>query len=752
MVSPAVVPAFVAVASLVVPLFGPPMVAPVERPTASAPSLPAPTVPAPLLPATALPTADASVEPRIDEYPLAVDVSVPDPQTQAGARRAPATGETAESAAPDGEVPDGEAPDGEVPDGEAPDGEAPDGEVPDGEAPDGEAPESGSPESEAPSDDSGESEAAEEAEDGAAPSDEPALADPPAEPAEPVAPGDELELEAVDDVAAGPVVENEGFQTVAVSWPDDLTVEVPELQVRTRSQDGDWTGWQHLEVADEQPDAGTVDAEVETRSGTGTMYVGESDAVQVATVDAVEELPADVRLTLISTPEPTEVPAAEVAGAASTGEAVTTNALFVESAGATVATAAAGPAVISRGGWGAAPQACTPDTASRLVGAVIHHTANPNSYTSVAQAMQVIRNDQAYHINTRGWCDLGYNFVVDKWGNVYEGRANSMTKPIIGVHAGGFNTSTVGIAFLGDHSSVAPSNAAVQAVAHVVGFRLGAYGVRPDVFMSYTTRGGENSRYPAGTTVTLPTTFGHRDVAYTACPGQVGYTHLQSIRDRATAYGYGAAFNQARSVVRALYDDLLGRAADSSGLTTWTSKLASGTSRESVVRSLTRSEEYVRLRVREAYVDVLGRQPDAAGLNSWTRGVMSGDISVDAVALLFYRTPEFYQRSGGNDDAFVRRLYQVMLGRSASASEVANWRGRIASSGRAAVASGVWGSREAANNRAGGYYEVFLGRAPDFGGKSYWGGVLLTRGEGAVREGIAGSVEYRNLALRRFPE
>ncbi|WP_454043133.1 DUF4214 domain-containing protein [Cellulosimicrobium sp. Marseille-Q8652] len=242
------------------------------------------------------------------------------------------------------------------------------------------------------------------------------------------------------------------------------------------------------------------------------------------------------------------------------------------------------------------------------------------------------------------------------------------------------------------------------------------------------------------------TTTGGQVVALT---GSQVRTRLGLKSDWFTVSGVSPA--EAQSVVRALYEDLLGRPVDAAGLSTWSSALVSGTSRAALVRSLTRSEEYVRLRVREAYVDVLGRQPDAAGLNSWTRGVMSGDISVDAVALLFHRTPEFYQRSGGNDDAFVRRLYQVMLGRSASASEVAHWRGQIASSGRAAVASGVWWSREAANNRAGGYYEVFLGRAPDRAGKSSWGGVLLTRGEGAVREGIAGSVEYRNLALRRFP-
>src|SRR5665647_2868216 len=109
------------------------------------------------------------------------------------------------------------------------------------------------------------------------------------------------------------------------------------------------------------------------------------------------------------------------------------------------------PTIITREQWGARPQVCTPDVATThgLIGAVVHHTAGSNGYSTIAEAMQQIRGDQAYHIDGRGWCDIGYNFVVDKWGNIYEGRANSLTRPVIGVHAGGFNTGTVGVSMLG---------------------------------------------------------------------------------------------------------------------------------------------------------------------------------------------------------------------------------------------------------------------------------------------------------------
>jgi hypothetical protein len=202
-----------------------------------------------------------------------------------------------------------------------------------------------------------------------------------------------------------------------------------------------------------------------------------------------------------------------------------------QAAGTQAAAAGTAPRVISRAEWGAPAQTCRPDVASGLVGAVVHHTAGSNGYGSVAEAMQQLRNDAAYHIQSRGWCDIGYNFVVDKWGNIYEGRAGSMTEAVVGVHAGGFNTGTVGVSMLGTYDA-APPLATQVAVGRIIGWRLGAYRVDPRGTMSYATGTGENSRFQ-NQTVTLPRVIGHRDVSYTSCPGNGGYAALAAIRNTA---------------------------------------------------------------------------------------------------------------------------------------------------------------------------------------------------------------------------
>ena len=138
-----------------------------------------------------------------------------------------------------------------------------------------------------------------------------------------------------------------------------------------------------------------------------------------------------------------------------------------------MSTAADAPQIISREEWGARPQVCQPAVATALVGAVVHHTADPNDYSTVAEAERRIRADQAYHIDGRGWCDIGYNFVVDKWGNIYEGRDNSLTQPIIGVHAGGFNTGTLGVVDAGHlHQRTAGRDGHVGRADHRMAARL----------------------------------------------------------------------------------------------------------------------------------------------------------------------------------------------------------------------------------------------------------------------------------------
>lgn len=552
------------------------------------------------------------------------------------------------------------------------------------------------------------------------------------------------EVVATDRVASE-VVDTTDVQTIGLTWPAeaDGAALAPELRVQTA---GEWSPWQPIGEDPEAPDAGTADAaNAALRGGTEAVWIGDAEAVQLSfAADAGDTAqPDDVTLVLVGSEE---VPLPANDGLV--GE-VAVDATSASYSTGPVAAAAPALTIIPRSAWGARDQVCTPDVASALVGAVVHHTAGSNDYATQAEAMQQIRNDQRYHIEGRGWCDLGYNFVVDKWGTIYEGRANSLLQPVVGVHAGGFNTGTVGVSMLGTYAAP-PSGQTQQAVAQIIGFRLGAYGVNPNGTMQYATGTGENSKYQ-NQTVTLPRVFGHRDVAYTNCPGDGGYAALGNIRSVADSFSYGERFSQARSVVQAMYADILGRGVDSSGMQTWSTVLVNGAGLPALVGALTSSDEYIRMRVREAYREVLGREPEASGLEHWTRVIKARGATVDDVERRFLSSQEFWVRSGGSDLGYVREMYASVLGREAGESELAYWAGLIPRYGRDAVTDAIWFSTEAAQYRAGVYYSTYLKRTPDAGGLRTWGEVLLRYGEGAVRVGIAGSEEYRLKALVRYP-
>ncbi len=162
--------------------------------------------------------------------------------------------------------------------------------------------------------------------------------------------------------------------------------------------------------------------------------------------------------------------------------------------------------------------------------AFVHHTASGNGY-SCAQAPSAIRGIYRYHVVSMGWRDIGYNFVVDKCGNIYEGRAGGVAKPVLGAHTLGFNTHSMGIALLGSHASAKPSAAAVKAVARLTAWKLGLFGANPRG-RTYLKSGGGNL-YAKGRNVRLNVISGHRDGFATECPGWQMYRKLGSARTKA---------------------------------------------------------------------------------------------------------------------------------------------------------------------------------------------------------------------------
>src|SRR4029078_11306975 len=124
------------------------------------------------------------------------------------------------------------------------------------------------------------------------------------------------------------------------------------------------------------------------------------------------------------------------------------------------------PLLLGREAWGANEviRRAAPKYAASLQFAVIHHTAGTTSYTA-SQSAAIVRGIEVYHVKGNGWNDIGYNFLVDKYGQVFEGRYGGVGKNVIGAHAEGFNTGSVGVALLGTYQTAAPTAAEKTALA-----------------------------------------------------------------------------------------------------------------------------------------------------------------------------------------------------------------------------------------------------------------------------------------------
>ncbi|MGW2330766.1 peptidoglycan recognition protein family protein [Streptomyces sp. NPDC001700] len=190
------------------------------------------------------------------------------------------------------------------------------------------------------------------------------------------------------------------------------------------------------------------------------------------------------------------------------------------------------PRIVTRAGWGADEKIReSGHVYSKTVKvAFIHHTVTGNSYTC-AQVPSVLRSIYRYHVQSMGWRDYGYNFTIDKCGNIYEGRSGGVTKAVLGAHTLGFNQNSMGVAVLGTYSAKKPSAKAVKAIAKLTAWKLGIFNRNPRGTTHLVSGGG--NKYKKGANVKLRVISGHRDGFATECPGKRLYSKLGSVRSTA---------------------------------------------------------------------------------------------------------------------------------------------------------------------------------------------------------------------------
>jgi hypothetical protein len=191
--------------------------------------------------------------------------------------------------------------------------------------------------------------------------------------------------------------------------------------------------------------------------------------------------------------------------------------------------AADAPPIVPRADWGG--NSCKPRFSpgyGEILGGVVHHTESTNSY-SRDQAASVVLGICRYHRNSKGWNDIGYNLLIDRFGTVYEGRAGGVDRAVIGAHAQGYNSQTTGVALIGGFMSTDPPAEAIASLRQVLEWKLGLAGMTRNERVALISTGGGFNKYPWGKTVFTRPVAGHRDLDSTDCPGNVLYGKLTEL-------------------------------------------------------------------------------------------------------------------------------------------------------------------------------------------------------------------------------
>jgi hypothetical protein len=332
------------------------------------------------------------------------------------------------------------------------------------------------------------------------------------------------------------------FSVVGLTWVGDL----PSGTIfRTRVREsGKWSSWNELHFSDDHGvDSNSVESS-DSRMGTDPLMTAVADSIEVTMTNKSGLAPNDLQLELIGSQE-TRQDRALLTTVRSLNSAPIYGEPAVTPDGAIVPR----PNIVSRAQWGADEtwRDPVPRMGTKIVAGFVHHTASTNDY-SPEQAPAQMRALYAYFTKSLKYADMAYNFLVDQYGTVYEGRngcaygdlnpCDGPTLPVIGAHTAGLNRNTFAISAIGNYDTKAPSNpdALVNAIASLMAWKLAPYGLDPtaNASMVSTDKSG-SSKYSNGMTAITPVISGHRDVGKTACPGRYLYPYLDEIRAKAKA-------------------------------------------------------------------------------------------------------------------------------------------------------------------------------------------------------------------------
>lgn len=527
-----------------------------------------------------------------------------------------------------------------------------------------------------------------------------------------------------------------GTRIALPTSPEMLTFDhvAPDtrLGIRTRGDDG-WDPWMevHADSFDAPDGRAPGDEGHGSGAGIGPVWLGHGiDEVEVAVLDGPTE---PLRISQVHLVEPTQDPTTPTRLRSSSTADDDDDSVNASTSDPTL------PALVRpRSSWATSDMtwACDtgPSTTSDLRAVVVHHTAGRNGYakSDVPGIMRAIWN---YHVKTRGWCDVAYNFFVDTYGGIWEARQGGIDKAIIGGHTYGFNTDTAGVAQLGnfhtgDTGTSTPS-AMTEATKTIVGWKLANHGVEPSGTTTLTNRSDKTvNGVPPDGEVTVPKVIGHRDLGQTSCPGDNTYNLLGSVR---SAMPLGAH-------VYAIHDTFLKIGASPEQYDYWT-WMARREGLQEAALGMARSEAYAGIIVTDLFNRVLEREPDEEGMAYWL-GVLAAGTRVEEVGVYFYGSDEYYKGAGSPED-YVRALYRNLLHRDPDDAGLKYWADKLrAGATPPDVARGFYLSLESRRDRVARLYDTILGRAPDKSGHSYWAERLIKTDDIVLAVDLTMSAEY----------